>query len=197
VSIVEGKPQMRDASSLGSRRAHLQPPVACAGPAPSALGDHHREAGDGGSVAIERALTLALQRAAAAYDAPRRWELRIRAALSALLDLFDEQPELAQLCVVHSQYAGPAALALREQTIALLVDRIDDGRDCARRQPPPHTAHAVLAGATGAIRGRLLQSGSGSVRDLLDPLMSFIVLPYRGVAAARGEINAPVAHPGR
>jgi hypothetical protein len=144
--------------------------------------------------ATERALTLVLQRAAGAYDTRGRWETRVRCALLALLDLFDEQPDLARLCVVNagSVNAGstdPAVRALRERTRAVLASRIDDGRSSARRQPPPHAADAVLAGAIGAIRARLLEPERATMSDLLDPLMSFIVLPYRGAAAARGELG--------
>jgi hypothetical protein len=147
---------------------------------------------DSEPAATERALTVVLQRAAAAYDTRGRWETRVRGALLALLDLFDEQPDLARLCVLEPEHAGPAALALREQTLAVLAHRIDDGRHRARQQPPPHAATAVLAGALGAIRARLLEPGPARISDLLDPLMSFIVLPYRGAAAARAEATRSV-----
>jgi hypothetical protein len=146
-----------------------------------------------GSSAIERGLALILERAGAGYETHGRWETRVRAALSALLCLFDEQPDLARLCVVQSANSGPAALALREQVMTVLARRIDDGRRSAPLQPPPRAAETVLAGALGAIRGRLLQSEPTSVGDLLDPLMSFIVLPYRGAAAALRELHEPVA----
>jgi hypothetical protein len=156
------------------------------------LACHHvakRHRDGGAPAAIEQALTLALQRAAAAYDSSGRWEARVRAALSALLDLFEERPDLARLCVVQSDNTGPAAHALREEALAVLAHRIDDGRRRAHSQPPPHAAQAVLAGAIGALRGRLLASEHATVTDLLDPLMSFIVLPYRGAAAARAELS--------
>jgi hypothetical protein len=152
--------------------------------------DRPSGASDGVSpAAVQRALRLALQRAAAAYVSPSRWEDRVRAALSALLHLFDERPDIARLCIVQSENAGPAAFALREEALAVLARRIDDGRRHARRQPPEHAAQAVLGGAVGAIRARLLEADQATVRDLLDPLMSFIVLPYRGAAASRGELS--------
>ncbi len=154
--------------------------------------DPPTEPANGVPAVTERALTLVLQRAAAAYDTDGRWELRVRAALSALLALFDERPDLARLCVVESENADPTVVAVRQQILAVLASRIDDGRNSARRPPPPHAAHAVLAGAVGAIRGRLLESDPATVSDLLDPLMSFIVLPYRGAAASRGELTPRV-----
>jgi hypothetical protein len=151
--------------------------------------DRPSGASDGVSpAAVQRALRLTLQQAAAAYATSNRWEERVRAALSALLALFEERPDIARLCIVQSENAGPAALALREQTLAVLARRIDDGRRHASRQPPQHAAQAVLAGAIGAIRARLLEPDPPTVADLLDPLMSFIVLPYRGAAASRGEL---------
>jgi hypothetical protein len=134
---------------------------------------------------LERALTLALQQAAAGYVSHRRWEARVRAALAALLDLFEEEPHVARLCVIEADHADPSSLALRDQTLAMFARRIDDGRSRAPRQPPPHAAQAVLAGAIGAIRAQLIQPGPAAMRDLLDPLTSFIVLPYRGAAASR------------
>jgi hypothetical protein len=153
---------------------------------------------DSGPEATERALTLVLQRAATAYERSGCWETRVRAALRALLDLFDAQPDLARLCVVASGSGDPAVRALRERAHAVLARRIDDGRDSARREPPPHAAHAVLAGVLGAIRARLLEPDPPAMSELLDPLMSFIVLPYRGAAAARGELgqNDPERHGG-
>lgn len=174
-----------------ARHTSLARPIASAGVSDSARRDTPEHRGDGSPAAIERALTLALRRASAAYDSRSRWETRVRAALSALLDLFDEQPDIARLCVLQSENAGPAVLALRDKTLAVLARRIDDGCHSARRQPPPHAAQAVLAGTIGAIRGRLLESDQATVSDLLDPLMSFIVLPYRGAAASRGELTGP------
>jgi hypothetical protein len=175
------------------RHAAEQTSIACAIPpqraSHGARPEPPQEHDGGAPAAIEAALSLALQRAAAAYDTRNRWEARVRAALSALLDLFEEQPDLARLCVVESENGGPAALALREDALAILANRIDDGRDHARCQPPPQAAQAVLAGALGAIRARRLDNDRANVIELLDPLVSFIVLAYRGAAAARGELT--------
>jgi hypothetical protein len=79
----------------------------------------------------------------------------------------------------------------REEVLAGLARLVDEGRDHARRQPPPQTAEAVVAGTLGAIHARLLEPGSPALSDLLNPLMSFIVLPYLGAGAARGELSRP------
>jgi hypothetical protein len=94
---------------------------------------------------------------------------------------------------VQPDSAGPTARALRDDALALLAQRIDDGRRDAHHEPPEHAAQAVLGGAIGAIRARLLEPDQASVRDLLEPLTSFILLPYRGAAAARGKCCAPAS----
>ena len=189
-AIIEGTRKMRGGPPR--RHAAEQASVACAilpqGASRAARHEPPKDRG-GAPAPIEVALSLALQRAAAAYDTPGCWEVRTRAALSALLGLFDERPDLARLCVDQSASAGSAALALRERSLAILVRRIDDGRHSARRQPPPDAAQAVLAGTIGAIRARLLHSDPATLSDLLDPLMSFLVLPYRGAAASRRELT--------
>jgi hypothetical protein len=105
-----------------------------------------------------------------------------------MLCLFEEQPEIARLCVVEPDSA-PEQPSLRNETLAVLARRVDDGRLAAARQPPDHTAQAVVAGAIGALRAHLLEADETPVSQLLAPLMSFIVLPYRGVAASRRELD--------
>jgi hypothetical protein len=50
--------------------------------------------GTGERARIEQAVALAARRARAAYHPQARWTDRVRAALQALLELADEEPEL-------------------------------------------------------------------------------------------------------
>jgi hypothetical protein len=146
--------------------------------------------------ALEQALGQAALCARAAYDEREPWADRVRASLSALLELFDAQPKLAKLCVVRSAMIGTGALARREDILAGLARVIDAGRDSTRRQqPPPLTARGVVAGAIGAVRARLQEPEPEPLIELLNPLMSFIVLPYLGAAAARRQLSRPVPVP--
>lgn len=148
--------------------------------------------------ALDDALTQAADRARAAYDEHEPWGDRVRAALRALLELFDEQPELAKLCVMQSAIVAPRTLARREEVLAALAGVIDEGRDSTRRQqPPPLTARGVVAGTIGAVRARLQQREPEPLIELLNPLMSFIVLPYLGAGAARRELSRRVPAPRR
>jgi hypothetical protein len=139
--------------------------------------------------AIERALASAGAGASRAHEHGQQWAERVRAGLSAVLEYLEEEPQLARLCLEQSAAAGPGACARREQLLAKLERVVDEGREGARLRPPPATAEAVVAGALGAIHARLLESGTPGLRDLLNPLMSFIVLPYLGAGASRSELS--------
>jgi hypothetical protein len=148
--------------------------------------------------ALDQALEQASNCARAAYDEREPWASRVRASLSALLELFDDEPNLAQLCLVQSAMIAPGALARREKLLAGLARVIDQGRDSTRRQqPPPLTARGVVAGTIGAVRARLQQPDPKPLIELLNPLMSFIVLPYLGTGAARRELSRRVPVPRR
>jgi AcrR family transcriptional regulator len=139
--------------------------------------------------AIEQALELMGERAGAAYGEHERWVDGVRAGLLELLALCDQEPRLARLTVVQSAAAGPAALECRREVLARLARVIDHGRADARAAPPPLTAEGVVGGVLSVIHTRLLKPGSGALVELLNPLMSMIVLPYLGSAAARRELS--------
>lgn len=145
--------------------------------------------------AFEEAVALAGARARARYETHERWVDRVRAGLFALLSFFEEQPKLARLCVVQSSSAGPTALARRSELLDQLARILDQGRAAARRQPPPLTAEGMVAGALGVIHSRLSQPALGGLVELLNPLMSFLVLPYLGGRAARMELDRAVSAP--
>jgi AcrR family transcriptional regulator len=142
---------------------------------------------------FDEAVAIARKRASAAYDTEAKWADRVRASLLALLELADEQRELAQLCVGHA-VASPTMFLRREQVLDELIPTIDEGRSAppAARNPPPLTAHAVLGGALGLIYARLIARDRCSLVELCNPLMSLIVLPYLGASAARKEQDRPL-----
>lgn len=104
----------------------------------------------------------------------------------ALLELFDAEPALARVCVDSA--AGPAVLERRAEMLDRLALILDDERAPARGYPPPLTAQAVVSGVLGVLHDRLSKRDPGALVDLAGSLMSFIVLPFLGVRAARGEL---------
>jgi AcrR family transcriptional regulator len=142
---------------------------------------------------FEEAVAIATKHVSAAYDTQARWVDRVRAAVLALLELLDEERELARLCVSHA-VASPEMLMRRGEMLGELTRIIDQGRSASRasRNPPPLAAQGVLGGALGLISSELTARDSRSMVELLNPLMSWIVLPYLGASASREEQDRPL-----
>ncbi len=143
-------------------------------------------------------LDLAYERAAvgvvAAYRGRGSWRERIRASLVALLGFFDDEPNAARLLVVESLGAGPAVLERRRRALALLIAAVDEGRGEAKRraEPPALAAEGVVGAVFSVIHARLSSPQPDGLMGLLNELMSIVVLPYLGPAAARGEQEKPI-----
>jgi len=147
--------------------------------------------------AIEQARVMAID----AYAAEDSWRESLRSGLAAVLRFFDEQPLLAQLCVVHAAGGGPRVLELRSHTIAELCEVVDSGRAQAsgNRVPGPVVAEGVVGAVLAVLYTRLLGEGGaagGSIEEtslveLHGELMSLIVLPYLGASIARKELDRP------
>jgi AcrR family transcriptional regulator len=163
--------------------------------------------------AFQDALQRAEQRVAASGQAGGGWRQRVRAALAALLAFCDESPQAAHMLVVESLNCGPDAMRMREQALSRLVAAVEEGRREIRRGPEPAAlaGEALVGAAVGVVHTRLLHraqdlrrsaSANGAGRraggrpgppagrliELLSPLMSMIVMPYLGMAAARREL---------
>jgi AcrR family transcriptional regulator len=136
------------------------------------------------------------------YDPEAGWAERIRMALTALLSFLDVERGVGQLLVVGSLGAGTNALERRQRVLAQIITVIDEGRKEAKSgsELPLLTAEGVVGGALSVIHARLLAclpSAMGGPRmgEFVNPLMSMIVLPYLGPAAARRELERPVPKP--
>jgi AcrR family transcriptional regulator len=149
------------------------------------------------------ALDDATARAAAlvveAYEGSTRWRERIRAALTALLRFLDEQPEIATLLIVESLGAGPRALERRARVLDKLIAAVDGGRAEAKSAAalPALSAEGLVGAALAVIHARIARTerdrpaAAPRLGELVNPLMSMIVLPYLGAAAARKEAEQP------
>jgi AcrR family transcriptional regulator len=164
------------------------------------------------------------QARAAAVDAcrdQRDWLGRMRVGLAALLRFFDRQPLLAQLCVVHAAGGGRRVLDRRSDVIARLSATVNGARELgrSRRAPSPLVAEGVVGAVLAVLYARMFArepggegskpgsegskpGGEGSKVDGNTPLiglhgelMSMIVLPYLGAAAAGRELARPVPPP--
>ncbi len=163
--------------------------------------------------ALENAVARIARGVEEAYGQSGSWRARIRGALVVLLELLDDDPDIARLLIVESLAAGPRALVYRELVLAPIIAAVDEGRVEAKRGngPPPLMAASVVGGVLSVLHSRLLADASGSrspdkpgsrttdpssvprlgLVELTSSLMSMIVLPYLGQAAAQKEMERP------
>ncbi|HEY5194571.1 MAG TPA: TetR/AcrR family transcriptional regulator [Solirubrobacteraceae bacterium] len=159
--------------------------------------------------AFDEAIARASRYVLDGYDPGARWVDRVRGALVGLLEFLEAERGVGQLLIVGSLGAGHRAIERRQRGIAQMIALIDEGRKESRAaaQLPPLTAEGVVGGALSVLHARLLAFASssndghvdgslagdrGSPRDLTGALMSMIVLPYLGPAAARREFARPL-----
>jgi AcrR family transcriptional regulator/DNA-binding MarR family transcriptional regulator len=159
---------------------------------------------------LDWALAQARAVAVDAHSAERGWLEGIRAGLAALLRFFDEQPLLAQLCIVHAAGGGPRVLERRSEVMAELCEVVDRGRVplSGNRVPGPVVAEGVVGAVLAVLYTRLLARAPEPVGSYGEPveegsmlielygeLMSLITLPYLGAAAAGRELRRPPPPP--
>jgi AcrR family transcriptional regulator/DNA-binding MarR family transcriptional regulator len=144
--------------------------------------------------AIERASELVLD----AYEAHASWRERIRAGLTALLRFLDEEHSPGRLLIVDSLAAGPAAVERRSRVLDAVQEAIEEGlKDATAYEGRSHlTAEGIVGGVLSVIHTRMVKDNR-PLTELVNPLMSMIVLPYLGPAAARKESERPVIVPAR
>jgi AcrR family transcriptional regulator len=152
--------------------------------------------------AFESSLNIATGAVAEAVAGHRRWRDRVRAGLTALLDLFDREPGMGHLLVIGALGCGPPTLQARRDALVHAASAIDQGRKEAKanRQPPPLTAEGIAGAVHSLVQTHMLEHDPSPLTDLTGPLMALIVHPYLGPAAAQQELEvAPPAKtsPGR
>jgi DNA-binding MarR family transcriptional regulator len=123
----------------------------------------------------------------------------VRLGLWRILAFLDREPVLARVCVVQLACGGPGMLRRREAILARLAKVVDEGRQESARaaELTALTAEGLVGAAFAIVQGRLLAATGKRVvlSGLLGELVSMIVLPYLGAAAARREQQRPALSP--
>jgi AcrR family transcriptional regulator/DNA-binding MarR family transcriptional regulator len=142
---------------------------------------------------FDRAVLRAGASVIPAYQREQGWSERIRAGLQALLGFLDDEPAMGAVCVLDSLAAGPRAVEHRARIVSMLVDAVDEGRECARADGELSrlNAEGVVGAVIAVIHTRMLARSSDPLTGLLGRLMSTVVLPYLGPAAAQRELARP------
>ena len=149
--------------------------------------------------ALDDAIARAGERVSEAYDGAQPWRVRIRASLTALLRFLEEEPSMGRLLIVESLGAGPNALQRRSRALAKIIPALDAGREEAKKDSGPAslTAEGIAGAVLFVIHRRMIDAKAPPLIELVNPLMSTIVLPYLGPAASNAELTCAVVAPVR
>jgi AcrR family transcriptional regulator len=121
--------------------------------------------------------------AVAPYD---DWSHAVIAALAALLDFFEAEPELARLCLVEPVTATPAIAARFRAEVVACIPYLEPGRgESAEAATLPDSTEDSLLGGLVVLTSRSILTGSGSLPQLLPDLVEFVLSPYLGPERAR------------
>ena len=128
-----------------------------------------------------------IQELAAEADAPSdEWPEQAVAAAAAVLRFFAEEPDLARLCLVESQAAGPVVAARFHETVRGVVPYLEQGRGerPEAENLPPTTEDSTL-GALVLLASRKVAAGEADqLEEVLPDFAEFILAPYIGAEAA-------------
>jgi AcrR family transcriptional regulator len=144
--------------------------------------------------AFEQALAYASEQVIPAYLDEKSWRERVRAGLTALLCFFDAEPQIGRVLVNESLAGAPKTLARRNELIAEFTGIVEQGADETKNgiPPLPLTGEGIVGGALAVIQRRISEERRAPLIELTNSLMSMIVLPYLGAAAARRELERPL-----
>jgi Bacterial regulatory proteins, tetR family len=143
---------------------------------------------------FEHAQAYAWGLADEAYRREPGWRGGIRMALARLLMLVEEEPGLAHLWLVDALGGDPRVLSHRARALERFAEVVNRGGDASKvtRRPPSIVAMGVVGGICSVLHGHFVRGSYRPPHELLNPLMSFIVLPYLGPAAATRELGRPM-----
>lgn len=124
--------------------------------------------------------------AAEATSAIPDWPHRAVEAARAVLAFLASEPDLARLCLVESQSAGPAVAARFHDAVHEAVPFLQLGRaERERDRPLPDSTEESIIGALVSLAGRKVAAGEAEqLEDLLPDCAEFILSPYLGADEA-------------
>lgn len=148
------------------------------------------------TAAFEDVLGQARARVAEAYHPRAPWAQRMRSALTALLTFLEEERRVGALLLAEPLDVTPRLSQVRSQLLTELISAIDAGRKQpgANGQVPQLSAEGLIGAAAAIVRARL-RGGEGALLELVNPVMSLIVLPYLGSKASARELAKPLPSP--
>jgi AcrR family transcriptional regulator len=124
--------------------------------------------------------------AAEAIEPLEGWPEQAVAAARAVLTFLAAEPNLARLCLVESQGAGPTVSARFHEAVHEAVPLLRLGREQRQRDRDlPGTTEESVIGALVMLASRKVAAGEAEqLEDLLPDFAEFILSPYLGAEEA-------------
>jgi AcrR family transcriptional regulator len=127
------------------------------------------------------------------------WPHEVIAAFRALLGFFSDEPDLARLCFVESQTAGPAIADRFREKIYEFIPLLERGRNERKSDRDlPDSTESSLVGALATLASRSIMAGEApNLNRLLPDFTEFALTPYLGsdeahrLAVEAGKGSAP------
>jgi hypothetical protein len=96
------------------------------------------------------------------------------------------EPDLARLCLVESQAAGPAVAARFHEAVHDAIPYLQQGRAerPAARDLPPTTEESIVGALTMLASRKVAAGEAARLEDLLPDFAQFILAPYLGAEEA-------------
>jgi AcrR family transcriptional regulator len=140
--------------------------------------------------AIERIRERVL--AACARHDPSAWETRICAGITAMMDLFEDEPALASLALVEGLRAGRGVYDRYQLAVESFVPHLQEGAPSSPSgEPVPEaTGEAVVGGIASLLGRRVLAGDAEDLRALLPEVQRFALTPYLGATEAWRIVSA-------
>jgi AcrR family transcriptional regulator len=124
--------------------------------------------------------------AAEAVAAVPDWPAQAVAASRAVLAFLAAEPDLARLCLVESQSAGPAVAARLHEAVHEAVPFLEQGRAERQgaRELPPTTEESTIGALVMLVSRKATAGEAARLEDLLPDFAEFILAPYLGAEEA-------------
>lgn len=118
----------------------------------------------------------------AAVEAAPDWPHQAIAASRQVLAFLASEPELAQLCLVEAQSAGPAVAGRFHAAVGELVQPLRRGREerSAERELPPTTEDSTIGALVSLAARKASAAEAAALEELLPDFAQFILAPYLG-----------------
>jgi len=125
--------------------------------------------------------------AAEAVEPIAGWPQQAIAATRAVLAFLASEPDLARLCLVESNGAGPAVAARFREAVHEVAPFLELGRaERPRGRELPDTTEEPVIGALVSLASRQVAAGEAEqLEDLLPDCAEFVLSPYLGPDEAK------------